>query len=170
MRGIQTVTVVTAAQPSDAEVIATLAEEMDRFYGAPPTEPREVRLRQIREALFTDHPSAHAMLAWEGNDLIGFAAYSFLWPAAGLTRSLFLKELYVAEAARRSGVGRQLMQALFEIAVKQDCSRVEWQTETDNVDARGFYAGLGVSEHKSKVFYRLEGEHLQRAASGSKRE
>lgn len=161
--------VVTAAQPSDAEAIAVLAEEMDRFYGAPSAEPREVRLRQIREALFTDHPSAYAMLAWDGDDLAGFAAYSFLWPAVGLTRSLFLKELYVVEAARRSGVGRQLMQALFEVAVKQDCSRVEWQTETDNVDARAFYTGMGVSEHEGKVFYRLEGEHLKRAASVSQR-
>jgi hypothetical protein len=42
------------------------------------------------------------MLAWDGDDLAGFAAYSFLWPAVGLTRSLFLKELYVAEAARRT--------------------------------------------------------------------
>jgi ribosomal protein S18 acetylase RimI-like enzyme len=163
------VTVVTAAQPSDAEALAALAEEMDRFYGATAIEPREARLRQIREALFTDHPSAYAMLAWDGDNLVGFAAYSFLWPAVGLTRSLFLKELYVAEAARRTGVGRQLMQTLFEIAVKQECSRVEWQTETDNVDARAFYAGLGAPEHEGKVFYRLEGEHLQRAASASQR-
>lgn len=160
-------TVVTAAQLSDVQAIAALAEEMDRFYGATATEPREVRLRQIREALFADHPSAYAILAWDGGSLTGFAAYSFLWPAAGLTRSLFLKELYVVEASRRTGVGKQLMQALFEIAVKQDCSRVEWQTETDNQTARAFYAGLGASEHEGKVFYRLEGEHLQRAATGS---
>lgn len=162
-------TVVTAAQPSDLEAISALAEEMDRFYGATATEPREVRLRQIREALFADHPFAYAMLAWAGDNLAGFAAYSFLWPAVGLTRSLFLKELYVVEAARRTGVGKQLMQALLEIAVKHDCSRVEWQTETDNVDARAFYAGLEVSEFEGKIFYRLEGEHLQRAASGSQR-
>jgi ribosomal protein S18 acetylase RimI-like enzyme len=162
-------TVVTVAQPCDAEAIAVLAEEMDRFYGATTTEPRETRLGQIREVLFTDSPSAYAMLAWDGGNLIGFAAYSFLWPAVGLTRSLFLKELYVVEAARRTGVGRQLMQALFEIAVKHDCSRVEWQTEKNNADAQAFYAGLGVSEHEGKVLYRLEGEHLKRAGIGGQR-
>jgi GNAT superfamily N-acetyltransferase len=151
---------VILAEPSHAEAIAILAEEMDRFYGATEVEPRELRIRQINEAIFNDQSSAHALLAWEGDKLVGFAAYSFLWPAVGLTRSLFLKELYVANAARRSGVGSLLMQELFEIAVRRGCSRVEWQTETANEAARAFYAGLKAPELKGKVFYRVEGEGL----------
>jgi len=159
------VTVVSAAEPFHANAIATLAEEMDRFYGATEVEPLELRLRQINEALFSDQPSAYALLAWEGDQLVGFAAYSFLWPAVGLTRSLFLKELYVVESARRTGVGKQLMRALFEVAVKHDCSRVEWQTETTNEDARAFYADLGAAEFEGKVFYRLGGESLRQAVN-----
>jgi GNAT superfamily N-acetyltransferase len=158
------VIVVTPAKPSHAGAIAALADEMDRFYGATEAEPRELRIRQINEAIFADQPSAYVLLAWDGDQLAGFAAYSFLWPAAGLTRSVFLKELYVAEAARRTGVGRQLMQAVFDIALKQECSRVEWQTEAANEAARAFYAGLGAPEFTGKVFYRLEGEGLLQAA------
>jgi GNAT superfamily N-acetyltransferase len=148
------VVVVTPASPGDAEAIA-LAEDMDRFYGATEIEPLDLRVRQITDAIFTAQPSAYALLAWQDDQLVGFAAYSFLWPAAGLTRSVFLKELYVVEAVRRAGVGKQLMQALFEIAAKNDCSRVEWQTEMTNEAARSFYTGLGVSELDGKVFYRL---------------
>lgn len=64
-------------------------------------------------------------------------------PAAGLTRSLFLKELYVAQAARRTGVGRHLMGAVYRIALDQGCSRVEWQTESSNKAAQAFYAAIG---------------------------
>jgi len=135
---------------------------MDRFYGATDVESLDLRVRQINEALFTAQPSAYALLAWQDDRLIGFAAYSFLWPAVGLTRSVFLKELYVLEAFRRAGVGKQLMDALSEVAAKNDCSRVEWQTETTNEAARSFYTGLGVSELDGKVFYRLEGERLRR--------
>lgn len=152
---------MTSASSGDAEAIALLAEEMDRFYGATEVEPLDLRVRQINEALFTAQPAAHALLAWQDDQLIGFAAYSFLWPAVGLTRSVFLKELYVAEAARRAGVGKQLMDALFEVAAKNDCSRVEWQTEKTNEAARSFYTGLGVGELDGKVFYRLEGERLK---------
>jgi GNAT superfamily N-acetyltransferase len=155
------VVVVTPANPGDAEAIALLAEEMDRFYGATEAEPLDLRIRQITEALFTAQPCAYALLAWEDDRLVGFAAYSFLWPAVGLTRSLFLKELYVVQAARRAGVGKQLMDALFEIAAKNDCSRVEWQTETTNQAARSFYAGLGAPEFEGKVFYRVEAERFR---------
>lgn len=158
-------TAITPAEPSHAEAIATLTEEMDRFYGATSVEPLDVRLRQIKEAIFSGQPSAFALLAWNDDRLVGFASYSFLWPALGMTRSLFLKELYVVEAARRSGVGKQLMRALFETAVKHDCSRVEWQTETTNANARAFYSRLAGREFEGKVFYRLDGESLRRAAA-----
>lgn len=158
--------VVIPAEPSQAGAIAALAVEMDRFYGATEVDPLDVRLRQINEAIFGEQPSAYALLGWKGQQLVGFAAFSYLWPAAGLTRSLFLKELYVVESERRTGVGRQLMEAIFAIAVKQGCSRVEWQTEAINAAARAFYSYLGGQELEGKVFYRLDGEALRGSAKG----
>jgi GNAT superfamily N-acetyltransferase len=152
---------VTPAEPSHADAVLALAEEMDRFYGDTEIEPPVLRHRQLNEAIFGERPCAYALRAWDENRLVGFAAYSFLWPAAGLTRSLFLKELYVVEAARRSGVGRQLMQELLRVATKAGCNRIEWQTETTNRAARAFYASLGASEFQGKVHYRVEGGSLQ---------
>lgn len=77
-----------------------------RFYRVTEVDPLELRISQIKASLFSDPPSAYAVLAWEDGRLVGLAAYSFLWPAGGLTRSLYLKELYVAETARQKGVGR----------------------------------------------------------------
>ena len=159
-------TVVTPAEPAQVEAIAALAEEMDRFYGATELEPLDLRVRQINEAIFSNPPSAYALLAWDGDQLVGFAAYSFLWPAVGLTRSLYLKELYVIEAARRRGVGNLLMRSLYEIAIKHDCSRVEWTTDRGNPDAQQFYAELGVPVNEAKLFYRLEADELQAADYG----
>lgn len=156
--------VVTPIEPAQVEAIAALVEEMDRFYGATGGQPLDARIRQINQALFSDPPAAYALLAWDGDAPVGFATYSFLWPAVGLTRSLYLKELYVTEAARRSGVGKQLMRTLFETAVKLECSRVEWTTDRENVDAQAFYELLSVSQNTAKLFYRLEGEQLRRAA------
>ena len=90
-------TTIVPAEPSNIEALAGLAEEMDRFYGWTGSEPLESRVAQINEALFSDPPSAYALLAWDKGEPVGFASYSFLWPAIGLTRSLYLKELYIAE-------------------------------------------------------------------------
>jgi len=155
---------IKAAVGGDAEALAELAEEMDRFYGATEAEPLQFRVRQIKEAICGDPPAANSLLASDDGELAGFASYSFLWPAVGLSRSLYLKELYVAETARRKGVGQLLMRRLYEIAVEQGCSRVEWTTDRENSHAQRFYAGLGVSVHESKLFYRLEGSELRRQA------
>lgn len=151
---------VTHAEPADVEAIAELAAEMDRFYGATDVAPLDDRVRQITDAVFSEPPAAHALLAWDGEQLVGLAAYSYLWPAVGLTRSLYLKELYVSQAARRAGTGTLLMQRLFEIAVKRGCSRVEWTTDEDNTAAQAFYEMLGVLPNPSKRFYRIQGGEL----------
>jgi GNAT superfamily N-acetyltransferase len=148
--------IIAPANPDDTVAMAALLDQMDRFYGATSAEPPAIRLQQINEALFTTPPAAHALLAWDGTNLAGIVAYSFLWPAAGLTRSLYLKELYVADAYRRRGVGKLLMEALTEVAAKHRCSRVEWTTDTDNPAAQAFYDTLGHQRHPSKIFYRLE--------------
>lgn len=152
---------IAPARPSDISALAELTEEMDRFYGTSEIEPLEVRLRQMNDAIFSDPPSTYVLVAWDNDTLVGFASYSFLWPAVGLTRSLYLKEMYVIEAARRKGTGRLLMRNLYDIAIKSDCSRVEWTTDRENADAQRFYAKVGVPVKESKLFYRIEGDELR---------
>ena len=147
---------VRAAVPDDLTNLVDLLEEMDRFYGAAKVDPHHVRLDQVNEALFGRPPAAHALVAQDEHDLVGFAAYSFLWPAVGLTRSLYLKELYVAEAARNKGVGSFLMRQLARVALDTGCSRVEWTTDQDNELAQKFYETLGVKVNGGKLFYRAE--------------
>ena len=157
--------IVTHAEPADVEALADIAEEMDRFYGAIEVEPLEIRVRQISEALFHSAPSAYALLARDDGRLAGFASYSFLWPAVGLTSSLYLKELYVIGSARGQGIGKILLRHLCKIAVEHSCSRLEWTTDRDNLDAQRFYAKLGVLIKESKLFYRVEGDDLVRQAT-----
>lgn len=151
-------TIVTPAEPAHVEAISVLVEEMDRFYGATEILSHHIRVRQIRDALFSDPIAACAILAWNDQRLVGMASYSFLWPAVGLTRSLYLKEIYVTESARRCGIGKLLMHNLYEVAAKHNCSRVEWTTDRGNIDACEFYSKIGVPINTSKFFYRIEGE------------
>jgi GNAT superfamily N-acetyltransferase len=154
-----------AAIPADIDAIASLLAEVDRFYGAPDLESADERIPVIRDAILGTLPAAHVLLAWRGAELVGFASYSFLWPAAGVTRSLWLKELYVKDDRRREGVGRLLMQQLCKVATEAACSRLEWTTDVDNSIAQGFYAALGVSHNPSKLFYRLDRDALENLAT-----
>jgi GNAT superfamily N-acetyltransferase len=146
---------IRPARRDDTEAIASLLEELDQFYGATQVEPLATRLAGIEAALFTSRPAAFALLAWLDSTLVGLASYSFLWPAAGVTRSLYLKELYVADSYRRKGVGSLLMKEIFNTARAQNCSRVEWTTEVENVDARHFYSVIGASVQNGKLLFRV---------------
>jgi GNAT superfamily N-acetyltransferase len=155
---------ITHAEPADTHALTGLMEELDRFYGVTEFDPLDQRVEEVRQALFGSPPAAHMLLAKDDLDLLGMASYSFLWPAAGTTSSLFLKELYVRGERQRGGIGRRLMQAVCDVAVAEGCSRVEWQTDEDNARAQQFYKALGAPVHTAKVFYRLDGDELRRVA------
>ena len=109
----------------------------------------------IADALFGPVPAGRALVAVHDGAVAGLAAYSFLWPAAGVTRSLYLKELFVRATARRVGIGRLLMRELHAVAAEHRCSRVEWTADTDQPDAQRFYAALGAEVLATKLFYRV---------------
>jgi ribosomal protein S18 acetylase RimI-like enzyme len=153
------VIVLTQATIEDVPGIAALLEELDRFYGSTQFDPIQARIAQISNLLFGEPPAAHILLAHADSELAGLAAFSFLWPAAGVTASLYLKELYVSSAHRRAGVGRDLMTRLVEIAAERGCSRLEWTTDRDNDLAQRFYTALGFQTLPTKAFYRLPIAH-----------
>ena len=136
--------------------MAELLAEMDAFYAANTTGLLAERVQQVSDAVFTSPPAAQVLLAWDGDRLAGLAAYSFLWPAVGLSSSLYLKELYVADRYRGQGIGRLLMRSVSDAAAKHGCSRVEWTTDRGNAGAQAFYEHLGVPVQSSKIFYRVE--------------
>ncbi|MEE6270434.1 MULTISPECIES: cyclophane-containing RiPP N-acetyltransferase HaaN [Streptomyces] len=149
---------IRPAETGDVPAVAELVEEMDRFYGETEVQPLAERLCQVERALFGSPPLACALLVEDADgDLVGLAAYGFLWPAAGSTHSLFLKELYVRDTCRHQGVGARLMGELRALAAaRPGCTRIEWTTGRDNPGARAFYASLGFTEFEGKVVYRIE--------------
>ena len=132
--------------------LAELLAERDRFYGVTRPDPEPAA---IADALFGPVPAGRALAAVHDGAVVGLAAYSFLWPAAGVTRSLYLKELFVRAAARRLGIGKLLMRELKAVAAEHRCSRVEWTADTDQPDAQRFYAALGAEVLATKLFYRV---------------
>lgn len=148
--------VIAPATEADLPAFIALLEEMDSFYGDVTEGTADERIERVGAVLFGRPSKATVLLAKEDGQLIGMASYSFLWPAAGVTTSLYLKELYVRQAQRRSGVGRLLMGKLINIAKAEGCTRVEWTTDRSNVEAQRFYAGLGHGVNEGKLFYRVD--------------
>ena len=142
------------AIPGDEHAIVDLYAKIDEFYGVTEREDPLIRAERTRGALFGDPPLGRALLAWDDTTLAGFAGYQFIWPSAGMTTSLYLKELFVSAGYRGTGLGRLLMARLREVAAEHGCTRFEWTTDTGNLSAQRFYQSLGTAPMKTKLFYR----------------
>lgn len=152
------------ATEKDIPAIVALLEELDQHYGVTEFPSQEEREQQVRQVLFGPMRAARVLLAQDGPDVVGLASYSHLWPAAGVTASLYLKELYIRKAYRQRGIGRLLMAEICSIAHESGCSRVEWTTDRDNADAQAFYRQIGAPT-RAKIMYRLEGTDINRMKS-----
>ena len=71
--------------------------------------------------------------------LAGFAHYLFHRSTWAPKRYCYLEDLFVAEAARGLGLGRALIEAVYQKAEAAGASRVYWLTQSSNAQARVLY-------------------------------
>ena len=71
--------------------------------------------------------------------LCGFAHYLFHRSTWAPKRYCYLEDLFVADDARGHGVGRALIEAVYERAEAAGASRVYWLTHSSNAQARALY-------------------------------
>ncbi|MBC3920878.1 GNAT family N-acetyltransferase [Undibacterium sp. CY18W] len=90
--------------------------------------------------------------------------HSLVNATAGETGQLFVKELYVLRAERRSGVGEALMKWVARYALSKNCVRVDWHVRADNEAGLRFYQSLGGILVDDRLCYRLSGTALTHAA------
>src|ERR1700720_3165213 len=79
-------------------------------------------------------------------------------------RRLWLGDLYVRTAARRSGAGRSLVAAVANRALELDCEAVYWELWRPNALGKAFYDRLAAEEAADLAVMRLGGERLSAAA------
>lgn len=147
-------------QPADHPALAALMVEMQGHY-AVPCPP----LEEIRAGLADLPAGVEILVAAEGGAILGFASACNLYPGPGLKTGFFLKEIYVADAARGKGLGRALMTALAKLALERGHRRLDWTADAENPALLRFYESLGAAAQTKKVFYRLTGAALEATAA-----
>ena len=127
------------------EVVATEASIHDTFFGA--------------------NRSAEAILAYAGEQPVGFAVWFYNYSTFLGRPGLYLEDLFVLPEWRGRGVGRALLHHLARVAVERGCGRMEWAVLDWNEPAIRFYRSLGASPMDEWTVYRLTGDALRRLAT-----
>jgi len=153
--------------PADAPELARLFSEMQRHYGEPV--PDGASLAAAMTACSAPAGEAFAPRTFVAADAAGAIWASIVlnvtFPASRLSRSLYVRDLYVAAAARRQGLARALLRAAARLTLAEGYSALDWTTDAGNAPARTMYEGAG-AQPIGRVYYRMTGERLQRAAAG----
>ncbi len=89
----------------------------------------------------------HSFVAEIDNKIIGIAIYFFAY-FTWVGKSLYLDDIYVKEDYRGQKIGIKLLKKIFEIAKKENCSRVRWQVLDWNYQAVKFYEKYGAKISK----------------------
>lgn len=118
----------------------------------------------ITNSLFSQRPTANALIAEKDGMAVGFAVYFFNYSTWLGKRGLYLEDLYVSPEHRGGGAGKALLKALARIAVEQGCGRFEWSVLDWNEPAMRFYETLGARPQKEWIGYRLSGRQLHKLA------
>jgi GNAT superfamily N-acetyltransferase len=84
----------------------------------------------------------HALVAERGGDIVGIVHYIFHRSTWTKGPYCYLQDLFTAEHARGGGIGRKLIEAVYERARAEGASRVYWLTQEDNATARALYDKL----------------------------
>jgi len=148
-----------AAEPRDVAAIAGLIEELAEFENL--SHLLRLTPEKLHPHLFGDKPVVEALVGEvDGEEVVAFALFFTNFSTFLAQPGLYLEDLYVRPAHRRSGLGKLLLTRLAEIAVERDYGRFEWSVLDWNEDAIRFYETMGAAVLPEWRICRLSGEAL----------
>ena len=115
------------------------------------TVPAEITRVTWSRFFDADEP-VHALVAEKDGRLLGLVHYLFHRSTDLIGPTCYLQDLFTAEEARGQGVGRVLIEAVYERAKAAGSPLVYWQTHETNLTAMALYDK--VAERSGFLVYR----------------
>jgi GNAT superfamily N-acetyltransferase len=119
----------------------------------------------LHEGLFGQRPSCEAIIGEADGEVVSFALFFHNFSTFLTRKGLYLEDLYVKQAHRGKGFGRQMLVRLAQIAVERGCGRFEWSVLDWNEPAIGFYRSLGARLMDGWSIVRVTGDALTKLAA-----
>ena len=143
------------ATPDDYAQWRPLWDGYNRFYGRFDATALSEEMTALTWARFHDAAEPmHALVAERDGRLIGLVHYLFHRSTILKNDTCYLQDLFTDGAARGGGVGRALIEAVYEQARWRGSQRVYWVTQETNAVAMVLYDQ--VAERSGFLVYRKQ--------------
>jgi GNAT superfamily N-acetyltransferase len=153
---------VRAAVPTDATLIFDLIVELAVYEKAPHEVVTDAA--GISDSLFGPAARAQALICEVDGVAAGYAVYFFSYSTWLGKNGIYLEDVYVTPAFRGRGAGKAMLRQLAQIAVAENCGRLEWSVLDWNTPAIEFYEALGARPQSEWIKYRLSADALRQLA------
>jgi GNAT superfamily N-acetyltransferase len=146
---------IRSAASTDFAQWEKLWEGYNSFYGrkGETALPDEIT-RMTWSRFFDAYEPVHALVAEKDGQLLGLVHYIFHRSTIMIGPICYLQDLFTSESARGQGVGRALIESVYERARAAGSPRVYWQTHETNLTAMKLYDQ--VAERSGFVVYRKQ--------------
>jgi GNAT superfamily N-acetyltransferase len=140
--------------PEDYRQWLPLWEGYNRFYGRfGPTALPDTITQMTWARFFDAYEPLHALVAEnDAGQLVGLVHYIFHRSTISIAPTCYLQDLFTNESVRGQGIGRKLINAVYEQARLGGIHRVYWHTHESNSTAMKLYNQ--VAERSGFVVYR----------------
>ncbi|HKX10579.1 MAG TPA: GNAT family N-acetyltransferase [Stellaceae bacterium] len=138
---------------ADYDAWLPLWDGYNKFYGrfGPTALPLEVT-RTTWARFFDAYEPVHGLVAESEGKLAGLVHYLLHRSTTLIEPNCYLQDLFTDERTRGKGVGRALIEAVYERAKSVGCTRVYWLTHQTNATARRLYDQ--VADNTGFIVYR----------------
>ena len=116
----------------------------------------------LEETLFGENSNVEILLAYDENQVLGFALYFYTYSTFLGRPGIYLEDLFVREFARGKGIGEALLRRIARRALEMGGGRLEWSVLDWNEPAISFYKKMGAAPLEEWTTYRLTGERLKK--------
>lgn len=138
---------------ADYEQWLPLWDGYNAFYGRSGETALDPAITAMTWSRFFDaYEPVHALVAESEGRLIGLTHYLFHRSTTAIQPNCYLQDLFTNTQARGKGVGRALIEGVYEAARAAGSPRVYWQTHETNETAMALYDK--VAEKSGFIVYR----------------
>jgi ribosomal protein S18 acetylase RimI-like enzyme len=139
---------IRRATEADVDAVAPLFDAYRQFYRQPSDLPRA--RDWLRDRLQRDE--SVVFVAERDGDAIGFTQLYPMFSSVRIARTWILNDLFIAEAARRCGAARALLDAAAQFARADGAAGIALETASDNAAARALYVAAGWHEEGNRWY------------------
>lgn len=143
---------VRPLQEADIEAWATLWDGYNAFYGREGPSALDPEVTKTTWGRFFDpNEPVFALVAVADGKIVGLTHFLYHRSTTRAELTCYLQDLFTLPVARGRGVGRALIESVYEIAKGIGIKRVYWQTHHTNATGRQLYDK--VAKHHGFLVY-----------------